>query len=124
MTTPGPFDHFVETVRRFEDAVLAQQPVSAEHYDDAYFADDWREGGNRYDLDTRREIEGRNPALIEEVFAPDRVLDLGCGPGFLMALLLERGVEAEGVSAGPGDLVRPGAVVGVGREITCTDSRS
>jgi SAM-dependent methyltransferase len=104
MTTPGPFDHFVETVRRFEDAVLAQQPVSAEHYDDAYFADDWREGGNRYDLDTRREIEGRNPALIEEVFAPDRVLDLGCGPGFLMALLLERGVEADGVDFSPSSL--------------------
>jgi SAM-dependent methyltransferase len=101
---PGPFDQFLETVGAFEEAVLGQQPVPADHYDDAYFADDWREGGNRYDLDTRREIEGRNPALIKDVFAPSRVLDLGCGPGFLMALLSECGVDADGVDFSPSSL--------------------
>jgi SAM-dependent methyltransferase len=101
---PGPFDRFSESIAAFEDAVLAQRSVSAEHYDDAYFVDDWREGGNRYDLDTRREIEGPNPALIVEVFAPERVLDLGCGPGFLMALLDELGVEVEGIDFSPSSL--------------------
>jgi len=104
MTQPGPFDQFLETVEAFEDNVFAQRPVPADHYDDGYFADDWRDGGNRYDLDTRREIEARNPALIKEVFAPSRVLDLGCGPGFLMALLTELGVEVDGVDFSPSSL--------------------
>jgi SAM-dependent methyltransferase len=100
----GPFDQFQEPVAAFEAAVFEQRLVPAEHYDDAYFADGWREGGNRYDLETRREIEGRNPDLIREVFTPERVLDLGCGPGFLMALLLELGVEVDGIDFSPSSL--------------------
>ena len=42
-------------------------------------------------------MEGRNPALIKEVFAPDKVLDVGCGPGFLMLLLHELGVDVRGI---------------------------
>ena len=91
------YDHFFEEVQAFEDAVVAQRPFDSAHYDDDYFASDWREGDNRYDLDTRRRIEDRNPHLIKEVFAPRRVLDVGCGPGFLMYLLHELGVEAQGV---------------------------
>ena len=83
--------------RRSSMRCLGQRPVSAEHYDDEYFQDDWREGDNRYDLETRRRIEARNPALIKEVFQPKRVLDVGCGPGFLMYFLHELGVEADGV---------------------------
>jgi SAM-dependent methyltransferase len=41
-------------------------------------------------------LEGRNPDLIKEIFAPGRVLDYGCGPGVLMFLLLERGIVADG----------------------------
>jgi SAM-dependent methyltransferase len=93
----GPFDHFAADVETFQRTVLAQRPFAEEHYDDAYFAADWREGDNRYDLETRRRIEGRNPALIKEVFAPRRALDVGCGPGFLMLLLQELGVEVDGV---------------------------
>lgn len=81
--------------------MLAQQPVPAEHYDDEYFVSDWREGDNRYDLETRRRIEDRNPALIKEAFDPQRVLDVGCGPGFLMHFLAEIGVEADGVDFSP-----------------------
>jgi SAM-dependent methyltransferase len=84
-------------VDAFEAAVLAQRPVESQHYDEEYFASDWREGGNRYDLETRRRIEARNPELIKEVFAPARVLDLGCGPGFLMQFLHELGVDVRGV---------------------------
>jgi SAM-dependent methyltransferase len=92
---------FESEVQAFEDAVFAQQPVAAEHYDDEYFVSDWREGGNKYDIETRRAIEGRNPALIKEVFQPRRVLDMGCGPGALMYLLAELGVEADGIDFSP-----------------------
>ena len=84
-------------VEAFEQAVLGQRPVASEHYDTEYFASNWREGDNRYDLETRRRIEDRNPALIKEVFAPVHVLDVGCGPGFLMYFLHELGVDADGV---------------------------
>lgn len=88
-------------VERFSEAVFAQRNVEAEHYDDEYFASDWREGDNKYDLETRRRIEDRNPALIKEVFEPAKVLDLGCGPGFLMELLRELDVEVDGIDYSP-----------------------
>jgi SAM-dependent methyltransferase len=93
----GPFDQYLEQTDAFERAVLAQQAVTPEHYDDGYFAEDWREDDNKYELETRRRIEDRNPALITEVFAPAKVLDVGCGPGFLMLFLQELGVEVDGV---------------------------
>jgi SAM-dependent methyltransferase len=92
---------FAESVRQFEDAVFSQRHVSPEHYDDEYFTSDWREGGNKYDVETRRRIEGRNPALIKEVFQPRRVLDMGCGPGTLMYLLHELGVYSDGIDFSP-----------------------
>lgn len=90
-------EDLAEMVNRFEEAVGAQRAVSADHYDEEYFADDWREAGNRYDVETRRRVENRNPRLITEVFSPERVLDLGCGPGFLMLFLHELGVDVRGV---------------------------
>ena len=84
-------------ITEFESAVLAQQSVSSAHYDAEYFTGDWRAEGNRYSLDTRRQIEARNPELIKEVFQPRRALDLGCGPGALMHLLWEIGVECNGI---------------------------
>jgi SAM-dependent methyltransferase len=104
MTVPAEtpaYSPFLDDVQAFEQAVLAQEPVRPEHYDDEYFADDWREGGNRYELETRRRIEDRNPALIKEVFQPARVLDVGCGPGFLMLFLSELGVEVGGIDFSP-----------------------
>jgi SAM-dependent methyltransferase len=100
-SSTGTFDHFAADVEAFEHVVLEQRPIAPEHYHEDYFASDWREGDNRYDLETRRRIEGRNPALIKEVFEPTRVLDVGCGPGFLMTLLLELGVEVDGVDYSP-----------------------
>jgi SAM-dependent methyltransferase len=93
----GPNRELARQVENFEAAVLEQRPVGSEHYDDEYFQSDWREGDNRYDLETRRRIEARNPELIREVFAPKRVLDLGCGPGFLMYFLHELGVDVQGI---------------------------
>ena len=94
-------DDTERAVQAFEAAVLAQRRIPAATYDEAYYHGSWRADGNRYDLETRREVEGRHPALIQEVFAPERVLDVGCGPGALMTLLAELGVEADGIDASP-----------------------
>jgi SAM-dependent methyltransferase len=96
-----PVKDFTESVQRFEEAVFSQRPVAAQHYDDDYFTSNWREDDNTYDLETRRRIEDRNPALIKEVFDPERVLDMGCGPGILMYLLHELGVRADGIDFSP-----------------------
>jgi SAM-dependent methyltransferase len=88
-------------VAAFEDAVFSQSPVPADRYDQSYFTSDWRAEGNSYELETRRKIEGRNPELIKEVFRPKRVLDVGCGPGALMFLLHELGVETHGIDFSP-----------------------
>lgn len=97
MTDEPIAESFLEEVTAFERAVHEQQPTGSDHYSEEYFADDWREGDNRYDLETRRRIEADNPRLIKEVFAPERVLDVGCGPGFLMYFLHELGVDVHGV---------------------------
>ncbi|MDA1183173.1 MAG: class I SAM-dependent methyltransferase [Acidobacteria bacterium] len=84
-------------ITEFERRVADQHAVAAGHYDAEYFTGDWRDAGNNYNLETRREIEGKNPALIKEVFQPTKVLDLGCGPGALMHLLYELGVDVDGI---------------------------
>ena len=68
---------FADEVEAFERAVFEQTPVDASHYDQEYFASDWRDDDNRYDLETRRRIEDRNPALIKEVFEPDLLAEIG-----------------------------------------------
>jgi SAM-dependent methyltransferase len=85
------------TISEFERRVLEQRSVNAGHYDAEYFQGDWRAGGNSYSLETRREIEGKNPSLIKEVFKTRTALDLGCGPGALMHLLGELGVVCDGI---------------------------
>ena len=87
-------------ITQFEQAVLDQKPVGSGHYDSEYFTGDWRSEGNNYSLDTRRRIEGKNPLLIKDVFQPTKALDLGCGPGALMHLLRELGVDVEGIDFG------------------------
>ena len=84
-------------ITEFEERVIAQRPVGAGHYDEEYFTGDWRDAGNNYNLETRRSIEAKNPVLIRDVFQPKRVLDLGCGPGALMHLLWELGVDVDGI---------------------------
>lgn len=85
----------------FEALVLDQRPIPSARYDRAYFSEGWRSEGETYTLPARREIEGRHPGLIKDVFQPGRVLDLGCGPGFLMLFLYELGVNAEGIDFSP-----------------------
>ena len=85
------------TIAEFEEAFFLQKPTASEHYDREYFTGDWRAEGNNYSLETRREMEARNPELIKQVFEPRRVLDLGCGPGALMHFLTEFGIDVEGI---------------------------
>ncbi len=84
-------------ITEFEQRVIDQKPVGSGHYDSEYFTGDWRAEGNNYNLETRRQIEAKNPSLIRDVFQPRKVLDLGCGPGALMHLLWELGVDVEGI---------------------------
>ncbi|MFN0060475.1 MAG: class I SAM-dependent methyltransferase [Planctomycetota bacterium] len=91
----------IRTVAAFERFVLGQKPTPSSAYDTEYFTQNWRAGGNSYQLETRRTMEGKNPALIKEVFQPRRALDMGCGPGALMYLLYELGVECDGVDVSP-----------------------
>jgi len=89
-------------VTAFESLVFSQTRVEATHYDEDYWKAEWRQAGNVYTIEKRREIEGRHPQVVKEVFNPTRVLDVGCGPGILMYLLHEVGVVADGVDPAPG----------------------
>jgi ubiquinone/menaquinone biosynthesis C-methylase UbiE len=97
----GPYDQFADAVEAFEETVFSQRPLTPDDYDTDYFASGWREAENRYDLETRRRIEARNPELILDVLEPSHVLDVGCGPGFLMQFLHELGVPVQGVDFSP-----------------------
>lgn len=86
-----------ETINAFEEMVLKQEAVPSTHYDKDYFHSQWRAENNNYNIETRREIEGKNPALIKDVFEPARVLDFGCGPGALIFFLWELGLDVTGL---------------------------
>jgi glycerol-3-phosphate cytidylyltransferase-like family protein/2-polyprenyl-3-methyl-5-hydroxy-6-metoxy-1,4-benzoquinol methylase len=86
-----------EQVDQYEDFILKQATRGAEHYSDDYFHSSWRDQANDYRLETRRRLEGRNPELIKDVFQAKSVVDMGCGPGALMYLLWELGVNVWGV---------------------------
>ncbi len=86
-----------EALKKFEDFVFSQKKILPGHYDQEYFSGDWRAGNNKYSLEARRAIEAKNPENIKKVFNPQRVLDMGCGPGALMYFLWELGVESWGI---------------------------
>ena len=89
--------HHSMTITEFEAARPRPEAGRSTALRRGYFTGDWRAGGNNYYLETRRQIEAKNPQLIKDVFQPKRVLDLGCGPGALMHLLWELGVDVDGI---------------------------
>ena len=84
-------------VDQFEELIRSQTVLQASAYNDQYFAGTWRHGHETYSIESRREIEGKNPENIRDVFRPTRVLDVGCGPGALMLFLHELGVDVHGI---------------------------
>ncbi len=110
--------NFREQVAEFEGIVHSQGVLPASCYDQSYFLGDWRTNENAYSLEKRREIEAKNPVNIKNTFAPQSVLDIGCGPGALMHFLAELGVDVYGLEfsedakALASDLVRDRIFVG------------
>lgn len=90
-------DNLTSQVEDFETFVFRQGLVPSDSYDKEYFQNDWRDEGNQYTLEIRREREGKNPQLIKDVFEPTKAVDMGCGPGFLVKFLQEVGVDVDGV---------------------------
>lgn len=105
-------------VDQFEQLVLTQEMPGADNYDQEYFQGEWRTERDLYTLESRRKIEGRHPEVVKEVFAPKNVIDMGCGPGYLLHLLAEVGIPADGLDISPSspematDLVRDRIKIG------------
>lgn len=74
-----------DALARFETLVQSQRPADT----------NWSPVTD-YSATARRVVEGPMPALIEEWFAPKRILDAGCGYGYLVQMLVERGHNAYG----------------------------
>lgn len=87
----------IKNLKQFEYKVFSQKKVSAKKFNSDYFKVKWRKDNSNYQIDIRRKIEGKNPILIKKVFRPKKVLDMGCGPGALMYLLHELGVNCYGL---------------------------
>lgn len=84
----------------FEKFVLTQSPAEpSADFDTEYFTGEWRHGFTTYTLETRRTVEGKNPELIKSILDPNKLLDVGCGPGLLVLMLREIGVNAVGIDA-------------------------
>lgn len=77
-----------DALARFEALVQSQTPAEA----------NWTPVTD-YSSTARRIVEGPMPELIEKTFAPKRVLDAGCGYGYLVQMLVERGMDAYGFDA-------------------------
>lgn len=78
------------------EAFIAGQSSQLEKFDTTYFQGDWRADGNTYTYEKRKEIEGRHPQVIAECFSKLSILDVGCGPGYLVRMLKELGMDAGG----------------------------
>lgn len=82
---------------RLEAYSQAQTVTPPARYDTEYFQGGWRAQTPPYTLDGRRTAEGRHPKIIKELFYGWTVLDVGCGPGFLVHMLRELGMDAGGI---------------------------
>lgn len=51
---------------------------------------------NGVNIKVKRETEGKHPNIIKNIVGLDKVLDAGCGMGFLVGFLRELGVKAYG----------------------------
>lgn len=84
-----------QSLDNLERTIAAQVPTPFQEFNREYFQAHWRQ--HIYTLDERRTIEGRHPKILKELFDGYQVLDVGCGPGFLVQLLRELGMEVGGI---------------------------
>ena len=82
---------------RLEGYMAVQTVTPHERYDREYFTGLWRTTAPAYTLEGRRKAEGRHPKIIKELWSEMSVLDVGCGPGFLVQMLRELGMDAGGI---------------------------
>jgi cytidyltransferase-like protein len=85
---------------RLETFIAGQAP-QLEKFDTEYFQGHWRADGNVYTLDERRKIEWKHPEIIKQAWPGCSILDVGCGPGYLVTMLKELGVDAGGCDPSP-----------------------
>jgi cytidyltransferase-like protein len=85
-----------QSLDRLETFMAAQEPANPDTFNQAYFQAEWR-GDHTYTFEKRKEIEGKHPALIVECFPEMSILDVGCGPGYLVQMLTDLGVKAMGI---------------------------
>ena len=86
-------------ITEFEQRILDQKPVESGHYDSEYFTGDWRAEGNNYSLETRRQIEAKNPFLIKDVFQPGVTKTIQVNDGFVAAPFTSATIEVIGADA-------------------------
>jgi 2-polyprenyl-3-methyl-5-hydroxy-6-metoxy-1,4-benzoquinol methylase len=83
-------------ITEFEQRVLDQKPVGPTTTIAEYFTGEWRTEGTTT-ASRRGADRSEEPALIKEVFQPQRCSISGAAPGALMHLLWELGVDVEGI---------------------------
>ncbi len=86
---------------RLTTTIAAQTVTPPDRYDAEYFTNEWRGEGQAYTIENRRKIEDKHPLILSQVFPGRSMLDVGCGPGFLVQFLRELGIEAGGVDPSP-----------------------
>lgn len=87
-------DRQLDTLQAY---MAAQAVTPAERYDREYFEGTWRTTAPAYTLEGRRVAEGRHPEIIANLWPGHSVLDVGCGPGFLVKFLFDLGVDVWGL---------------------------
>jgi SAM-dependent methyltransferase len=75
-----------EKLAAFEQFVQSQKP-----------ADTPWEPVTDYSYEARQAIEGPHAQIIKDTFSPTLTLDVGCGPGHLVRMLMDAGVTAFGM---------------------------
>ena len=109
-------DRDLEAMRRWIETHHALPP---ERFGEEYFRGCWRQ--RPYTLADRRAAEGVRPDRMAELWQGRSVLDVGCGPGYLMALLQERGMAVRGIE--PSEAAVALAPEAVKRRIWCGPAR-
>lgn len=84
-------------LERLESYMGQQTALPASTFNTDYFAGTWRTTAPAYTLEGRRQAEGRHPQILADLWPGCSMLDVGCGPGFLVQFLHDLGVDVWGL---------------------------